>query len=978
VARGPLAKLIYGEDGSIVEFDGGELTIAGGPTQRRLTAKNIVQPAEPTGGLLWSSLVLETTQGPVPLKGYRASSLGGIADLINQALASEAVERLEARCVALHDVHRSIETRTGYFKESERMTLVARATKALNFRRDRLWEVHATDEQREAYRSLQRWVSESSRYANCCNERYVTEQLAAHADLFDSVESMPLTRAQRFAAVRDEDNNLVLAGAGTGKTSTMVGRAAYLIAAGIAKPGEILMVAYGSRAAQEMQERQESRLKAILGDGAGPTIKTFHALGLDIVGKVDGRRPDVSILATDEYSRSSFISNTIEVNCDDPVYRANLVRYLGTDRFVYRSPFDFESMEAYNEYVREEELRTLRGEAVKSFEELEIANLLNAYSVDYRYEAPYEHPTAGPEHRQYKPDFYLPAHGIYIEHFALDRDGMPPSHFKDYLEGVQWKRALHVTHATRLIESYSYQKREGVLESSLMAHLHAAGVPLVKRDDNEMLREMREQSLMLEFASFVGSFIGLAREAGLDESTLRSVVSSSRDPSRFESILDIAGPVLHAYVEELHARGEVDFADMIHAATKHVASGAYVSPYTHIMIDEFQDISAPRARLAQALQRQREGCSLFAVGDDWQAIYRFAGSDVTYTSDFESKFGPTATTALDKTFRFNDQIERVSSNFVLRNPAQSKKTFGSLAKTDGAAVSIIGSIGNRDGLDKVLAEIHTLAREGPETSILVLARFGFVLDEIDVSARRQIKAKYPSLRLQFATAHSAKGKEAEYVVVLGMTKGKYGFPSRKRTDEVLEALLPPAEGFRFAEERRLFYVALTRAKHHVYLVFDPMKRSEFVFELMQNPADYPVSVVPIDGMSQAVLHSTACPRCKDGSLVPRRGDNGAFYGCDNFPYCEHTEPGCPSCGSPMESHTSVRVCSNGQCDRLAPSCPECGAPMEMRKGQWGAFWGCTHYRGDDAFSCKGKARTDAFPSTGSEWAMHQGSRQAGR
>lgn len=966
--RGPVARLLFGVDGSRVQFESGQLHIDGSGQGQRIALARLTQPVLSQPGLLWSTLALETPDGAVALRGYRPRDLVALTAEVNEALAAEAVARLESRCAPLRDFLRELGARHGYVKDSQRAADAAKAAQLSGMRRDALWQYYATEEQRALYQRVAAFTAHSERITSEHNERFVAGQLEKYRDLFDTIESMPLTTAQRLACVRDEDNNLVLAGAGTGKTSTMIGRAAYLVASGAARPDQILMIAYARKAAEEMQERQDSRLKPLIGESS-PQISTFHALGLKIVGQVEGAKPDVSVLATDRRALAAFITTAIEVNCDDPAYRAKLVRYLGTDRFLYRSPFDFGSREEYESYVTAQELVTLRGEAVKSFEELEIANALNRYSVKYVYEAPYEHATYDLEHRQYRPDFYLPDFGIYIEHFALDHQGNPPAHFRGYWEGVRWKRELHAERGTRLLETYSCQKRDGVLVSALLDQLLRAGVELHERSDEEMLRELNDTPAALEFAQFVGDFIALARDSGYDGEQLRNRSQFAVDPQRYGLVLDIVEPVLHAYVEDLHAKGEVDFAQMILAAAAYVEQGRYRPPYRHVLIDEFQDISGPRARLAKALHEQTPGSSLFAVGDDWQSIYRFTGSDVRFTSEFERRFGATATTRLDQTFRFNDKIGEVASAFVLRNPAQVPKEIRSSRRVAEPAISLGELSSDEQGLSATLAALaeRVEANKG-SGSVLVLSRFNFLLDAFGASFRREIRRKHPGLTVSYTTVHAAKGKEADYVVIIGLRKGKFGFPCLKSTDDALNALLPPAEDFRLAEERRLLYVALTRARERVYLLCDPKSRSEFVVELLQEHAggvDLD-ELTPASGLARRTY--VPCSSCATGVLVARESEDGKFYGCDNYPYCEHTEPGCPDCGSPMRRRAGgARICSNEECDRLVPYCPRCGAVMYLRPGRRGKFWGCGNYRRDDPNPCEGKVKVGLFPRTGREW-----------
>lgn len=952
ISRSALARLVHGRERSSVRLRQDGALFAG---QDAVWVGSLVQPAQADEGWFWATLAFETPNGLVALKGYRKSEAREFVDEVNLALRSEAVTRIEQRCAPLRALRDRVLGHRGYMQHLDVVAYQGDATRAANLRRDRLWMTFSNPEQQELLAWTHRLASDPTGFAAEFNSAFVERELVRYGELFDTVESAPLTQQQRLACVRNEENNLVVAGAGTGKTSTMVGRAAYLLASGIATGEQILMMAFARKAADEMQQRLVSRIQ---GEYGAPTATTFHALGLSIVSSVDGLQPLVSDLATDSIQFEKFVTSAIEVNCDDPDYLSKWVRLLGTGRFVYRSPFDFQSIEEYEQYVTDQELRTLAGEAVKSFEELEIANCLAKHSVRYTYEAPYEHDTRDPAHRQYKPDFYLDDYGVYLEHFALDHRGNPPSHFQGYLEGVHWKRALHEKYGTTLLETYSHEKRDGVLETALLAKLEARGVELRIVPDAELLERLRQDNRVLEGSRLIGDLICRARDAGIGANQLRSLSARAVDSGRFQLVADIALPVIHAYEERLAERGEVDFSEMIIRAIDYVESGRFESPFTHVMVDEFQDISASRARLVRALAHQKTGCTFFAVGDDWQSIYRFAGSDVGLTSRFEGNFGPTATTVLDTTFRFNDRICAVASSFIQKNPDQLKKRLECTRSATEAAVVLVASSSPSADLRRTL-EVIASQIAGAAT-VLVLGRYNFTLEALDRDYRQLLARELPGLRIEFATAHAAKGKESDFVVVLGLKKGRMGFPCTKPTDDVLDALLPPLESYRLAEERRLFYVALTRARECVYVLYDPASCSEFVTELLtEHSAEYVARYEP-DGCEPVSV--TKCPRCATGVLVKRRSETGNhFFGCDNYPYCEHTEPACPDCGSAMRIESGVRCCSSQSCSHTEPICPVCGAPMKLRSGRWGQFWGCTNYVPSDPNPCKGKVKVSDFP-----------------
>ena len=223
----------------------------------------------------------------------------------------------------------------------------------------------------------------------------------------------PLTNEQAEAVATDEDATLVLAGAGTGKTSVIVGKVAHLVRNEDVSPDEVLVLAFNRKAADEIR----GRLK---GDFSAAHVHTFHSFGRRVIAESESA-PTISKLAEDDLALKRAVDTIIGELLNDPEQSKAVIDFIIYHHAPYKSAFDFATLGEYEEYVRDIELRTLSGVLVKSFEELEIANYLTEHGVEFRYEDPYEIPTTTRRYRQYQPDFFLPGHGIYIEHFALDR-----------------------------------------------------------------------------------------------------------------------------------------------------------------------------------------------------------------------------------------------------------------------------------------------------------------------------------------------------------------------------------------------------------------------------------------------------------------------------------------------------------------------------------------------------------------------------
>ena len=360
-------------------------------------------------------------------------------------------------------------------------------------------------------------------------------------------------------------------------------------------------------------------------------------------------------------------------------------------------------------------------------EECEIANFLYLNSVPYEYEAPYEHDTATPEKRRYRPDFHLPEAGIYIEHFGLDAEGRtaPFVDEKKYLQDVEWKRRLHEEKGTVLIETFSWERAAGELTGKLMEKLAAHSVTLSPLPHAEVFAVLQRQGRIDPFMRLLATFLHHFKGAQLSFEEVSRRAAGAGDPLRAEAFLAVFRPVFERYQETLSGLGQIDFHDMIDKATEHVEAGRYRSPFGYILVDEFQDISPARARLLKALLDQSPTAQLFAVGDDWQAIFRFAGSDIAVMRDFGKRFGASERIDLETTFRCPEPIAAAATRFVLANPAQIRKKVRSTRQVDGPCVHV-GLAGAQglsllsEALDRIAADA---AARREASSVLLLGRY---------------------------------------------------------------------------------------------------------------------------------------------------------------------------------------------------------------------------------------------------------------
>jgi len=344
------------------------------------------------------------------------------------------------------------------------------------------------------------------------------------------------------------------------------------------------------------------------------------------------------------------------------------------------------------------------------------------------------------------------------------------------------------------------------------------------------------------------------------------------------------------YEKRLAAAGALDFEDMIIKAAQYADSGKFQHQWRLILVDEFQDISRARANLLTGLLKHSPGCKLFAVGDDWQSIYRFAGSDIGIFTNFAENFGKTATNFLTQTFRSNQGIATVAAEFIQENSAQVRKFVFAVDDTMKETVAII-RVEKRDHVPaqirSCLENIAATARDSQtRRAVYLLGRYNHQYPAALKEWREEFKEW---LNLDFKTVHSSKGLQADYVILLGLQGGKLGFPSLIADDPLLELVMPQPEAYPHAEERRLFYVALTRARLRVYLLVSKYLPSCFAEELEETyETDGTLSYPDMSPNQDSEQPRERCPQCKKGWLRQIDGKFGPFYGCTEYPICRFT------------------------------------------------------------------------------------------
>jgi DNA helicase-4 len=703
------------------------------------------------------------------------------------------------------------------------------------------------------------------------NEALVNLELIDERSFFDQIEKTPLTDEQARAVICFDNRVQLVASAGSGKTSTMVAKAGWTIRKNVANADEILLLAFNKSAAAELGERCTARLANARIASAGLRATTFHAFGLRVIGEATGEKPRLAP-GLDSDNGVGLLADVVRaLRRRSPEFAARWSLFQNVLGIPVSGDADPDP-DAWDPQKRRSGYRALNLDVMKSAGERAIANWLIKAGVDFEYERPYEVNVADAQHSQYRPDFFYPSTGVYHEHWALVPGQVEPAGFEGYLESSAWKKRVHSANGTKLIETAAKDLGSGSLFAQLEQQLKATGI----EPDFDPDRPVPGNPLLTdrEMFNLFRTFLAHAKSNRLAPTDLRARVSKARNgtPDLRESLfLDLFDDVRDEWDSRLREDNEVDFEDMLNHATDLVEAGRWASPFRVVLVDEFQDASHARARLVKALV-DHPARFLFAVGDDWQSIYRFAGSDISAMTQFEETFGAGHIMRLERTFRSSQELSTLAGDFVMKNPSQlTKKVHSDRSHPAPVELALVDTeAGVPEAIAQRLSELSAAVPDGATASVKILGRYRREQELLP-------RARYRGLDVTFQTVHSSKGLEADHVIIPGLNRG--GFPSTKEDDPLLHLALPEGDEYPHAEERRLFYVALTRARDSVLLIARSGRESEFVTELLGD------GVLTLLGEAEAAAPPEPCPSCGRGLMVLRQGPYGPFLACNRFPAC---------------------------------------------------------------------------------------------
>ena len=739
-----------------------------------------------------------------------------------------------------------------------------------------------------------------------------------YKDIFDSFQAYPMTKSQRKASVSFSRETLVVAGAGSGKTALLLARAKYLLQSKRSATGEVLLVSFNKDAVEEILIRsKELKLKI--------AARTFNALGNDIANSGKNKK---KVLFTDEGSIEKFLDNALNSKIS-PETRTELAKYFSSEMVPFKRYEDFDNLSEYVAYVRGSIPTTLQDDRVKSHGEWMIANYLFCNNISYAYEEVYR---TGTESDFHKPDFTIPGvsgQAIYIEYFGIDKNGStaPGIDVKAYNESIIWKRAVHNRNNTKLVELTFEDLKNRTLLSKLRKELLSLNVEFKPKSYEEVLTRANTLGYQSRFLSTSKAFLERARAN--DDKTVDLFLKAGKDP-RSISFLRVFETLRSSYEQELRNQNGIDFADQIHLAISALNNPDVPFVHSQLLVDEFQDISKDRMALLDAIRAKKPNLEITYVGDDWQAINRFAGSDVDIMKRLSRRDLHRKVIALSDTFRLPQSLANFSSQFISKNPLQIKKHIVGRPDRDRVSLFIHWNTSQNDPINNLKLVIKEIGKDAYDSNkkLQILSRYG--RNKPDMYQVRKLW----SGPIEIRTIHSAKGLEADYVVVMDVVQDYFGFPSTIEDDPVLALVKPSKEKFEFAEERRVFYVALTRAKIACHLISPIELPSLFTTELLKD------NVGEHLGLDES---NRVCPLCNSGRLYTAKSGNGKF--CSNTPLCSFRAPVCLDCHQAVDviAVKPIKYQCKDHPKNVYSKCPSCswGVLIEVpKKDGSGVFQSC--------------------------------------
>lgn len=722
------------------------------------------------------------------------------------------------------------------------------------------------------YKNILKIINDKNKLLRKHNRKYVDNKLIKYKFYFDNMfndidKNIILDKSQREAIICDEDNLLVLSGAGSGKTTTISAKVKYLIDVKNIKPDKICVITFTKKAKEEL----DYKINKIFNSNVD--IYTFHSLGLKII-KYYYKNKDIDII--DEKGQYKIICDYIKNNLFKDKDKFSLFfeafknktsfseeyklfdNYYDYHNYMYKRKY-INSNTTMDNYIKEQAkrrrnyLKTLNGEYCKSKEEVDIANFLYLNNIDYQYEKSYKKLD---NLKIYKPDFYIEQNNNYnyIEHFGIDKVNKTNNHYTkeeltNYLKNMKLKEKYHCDEKIEDLFIITYSKVLGkrnylsVLKDSLIKK----GYVLSKKDNNlvyERLKDTSEDRYINNFVNrIVIPFISYFKRSNYKLDDFKNIKT---DNDLLNKQISVISDIYLNYESKLREKNLIDFEDMINISYKvmpYIKEKNLGVDYKYIIIDEYQDVSMQRFNLTKRIEELFKS-KIIAFGDDYQTIFGFSGSRIDLMTEFRNYLSDAKQIPIPNVYRNSQELIDVATKFINKNSKQIKKKLISNKRLINPIELYIYNDSNyiNTNINKSIILSNILDKiylSNNKSNVLLLERYNNDIDTIlnnNLFIRKNheniIYKKHKDMKIDYLTIHKSKGLEYDNCILINAIDDKYGFPSKIEDEEIIKLLKPKIEeNIFYPEERRLFYVAMTRTKNKLYILVPKSKTSSFIREI---------------------------------------------------------------------------------------------------------------------------------------------------
>ena len=699
-----------------------------------------------------------------------------------------------------------------------------------------------------------------------------------------------LNEKQRQAVVSECKRLLVLAGAGSGKTKTLLQKLIYLIEERGVNPSNILAITFTKNAANEMLDRliisadDTEEYAEILADKNRTarekdteryfftkkhkwidnlTLKTFHSLCYGIIRNFGVNEFDNKFkiigdtkATDDEFAKYSATENKFKVihkilieNCESNEYLLNLKRYI-LDYMIDKIHIEKDkrlSLPKDGKFYT-----TLNGTKVRSKSEQYIADWLFRHSIKFEYE-----PNVNFRDFDFRPDFYIPEANLYLEHLSQKSY---PTKGKEQ----QFNKANKL-----LVKTFEHQTKDTTLFNLALERIVKNRLPSNYHFSTALSFEEEFKTYHKEIKDFLRQTLRVIDMVKVENQPTKKVLEQSQKDQheRVRDFYKLSIPVIEQYQSYCTNKSYLDFNDMIIKTislfkNRNEIADKFREKYEYILVDEFQDVNNLQVELIKLLLTDKN--QLFCVGDDWQSIYGFRGSNVDYIVNFKEHFKNSETIKLSMNYRSTEHIVGASNEVIKHNKFKVDKTVLSNKKSS-SKIHIFAGKNEAENIEYVLDQVIKLKDKGyTKDDILFLYRRSKMYSPYFE------RFKQERIFVSGKTIHASKGLEAKAVFIIGLTEGNGGFPDIWMEDRIYQVIKESNHDLLFEEERRLFYVAITRARDELFLITEKGNESSFLKEI---PDDFTFKTsIPFKSVIEEI---TLCANCSN------RLDEG-FSFC---PYC---------------------------------------------------------------------------------------------